>query len=103
MDELPGEMVELHAETQETRYQFLKLELATCFNAINFANTELELGNREMAATEIHAAEKGYATIRRFLPRLDSEERRNEIEAALPRLREVVAALRNKLGSSHES
>ena len=92
------QMAELHAETQESRYRFLKAVLVTCFNAIDFGDTELELGNREMAATEIHAAEKGYATIRRFLPGLDSEERRNEIEAAMPRLREVVAALRNKLG-----
>lgn len=98
MDDLPNQVAELHAQTQESRYQFLKVELRTCFTAIDFGNTELEIGNREVAASEIQAAEKGYAAIRRFLPGLDSEERRNEIEAALPRLRKVVDTLRNKLG-----
>jgi hypothetical protein len=98
MDDIPRQLAALHVETQESRYQFLKAELLTCFNAIGFGTTEMELGNREVAESEVRSAEKGYATILRFLPGMDSEELRNEIKAALPRLREVVDALRNKLG-----
>ena len=94
----PRQLAALHAQTQENWYQFFKAELLTCFNAIDFGNTEFDLGALEVAEWEIRAAEKCLGTIARFLPRLDSEERRDEIGAALPRLREGVKELRNKLG-----
>ena len=98
MDDFSNQIAALHAETQASRHEFLKAELRTCFTAIDFGTTEFELGNREVAANEIRSAEKGYATLLRFIPELDSPQRREEIEAALPRLREATNALRHKLG-----
>ena len=99
MDDFAARQIaELHLQTQENWYQFFKAELLTCFNAIDFGNTEFDLGSREVALSEIYAAEKGFDTIVRFLPQMESEERRDEIGAALPRLREGVKELRNKLG-----
>lgn len=98
MDDLPkNQMAQLRAETQESRYQFLKMELLTSFTAIDFGNTALELGEREGAAREARSAEKGYATILRFLPGVESLERRNEVEASLLLLRQSLDALRHKL------
>src|SRR5438270_10442781 len=73
MGNIPKDVAQLHAQTQDSRYQFLKMELLTCFNAIDFGKAELERGERELAATEIRNAKKGCATIRRFLAGLDSE------------------------------
>src|SRR4051794_29494455 len=99
MGDFPKQIAELRAQTQENWYEFLKVELLSCFNAIDFGDTELRRGERDVAAKEIRSAEKGYENILRYLPQLDSEERRHEIEAELPRLRAVVDALRNKLGA----
>jgi len=86
MDDLP-DLAELHEQTQQSRFDFLKMELRTCFSAIDFGNIVLEQGDRDYAAKEIRGAEKGYTTILRFLPGLDGGKRYNEIEAALPPLR----------------
>ena len=46
----------------------------------------------------------GSPTILRFLPGLDGEERRSEIEAALSQLREVINRLtQNNEGLKHET
>jgi hypothetical protein len=98
MDDIGAEVANLHVQTQETRYQFLKMEFLTCFNALGFGNTALELGDWEFAEREVHLVERGYDTIRRFLPGLDSHERRNEMEGQLADLRRALDAFRSKLG-----
>ena len=98
MGDFAARLAKLNRETQESRYQFLKVELRTCFNAVDFGALQLEQGDREYAAREILAAEKGYSTILRFLPGLDGEERRSEIESALSRLGEVINRLRKMRG-----
>jgi hypothetical protein len=71
----------------ETRYTFLRTDLGVCFTLVDFATTELELGDAQAAAQAITNAEKGYATIRRFLPEIDDEDRHAEILAGLNKLR----------------
>src|ERR1700722_3232639 len=98
MEDFGRQVAELHAKTQETRYQFLRAELLNCFKALDFGDTEWELGSRDVAEKEVYTTEKGYERIRRFLPGLDSLERRNEIEIKLADLRGTLDNFRLKLG-----
>ena len=79
MDDLPEQVARFQAKRQELAYQFLQTELQTSFIAIDMGNTELGLGNREVAERESRAAEKAYYTISRFLPDLESDEQRAEV------------------------
>ena len=98
MNDFPAHLAKLYAQTQESRYQFLRVGLLTSFTAIDFGNTELKIGNREWAESEVRCANRGYDTILRFLPGLDSQHQREKIQTTLARLRECIDALRNKLG-----
>lgn len=103
MDDFGTQFAELRARTQETRYRFLRAELLTCFTALDFGCMEWDLGSRDIAEMEISTIEKGYETIRRFLPGLDSLQRRNEIEIELADLRGTLDDFRLKLGFGRAS
>lgn len=93
-------MARVHKELQETRYEFLNVELQSCFNAIDFADKELQRGNSEFAAKEIGVAERGVVKIRRFLGELEDPERRIQIEAGLDQLKTAIDRLREKFMAS---
>ena len=104
MGDFPERLGELHARMQDNWFEFLKEEVRTCFNALDFGRIALEGGDRVFAAKEVGIAENGYETIQRLLPRMESEERRSGIAEALPQLLKDMNALRHKLGMdlSHE-
>ena len=99
MGDFAEQIKELHARTQNTRLQFLMAELAACLIAVDFGNTELGLGNREIAEREIVHAEKGYEVVRSLLSDLDQEELREAFQTRLLELRREIDLLKGKLGS----
>jgi hypothetical protein len=84
----------------QTRYTFLRIDLRVCFTMIDFAATELELGDAQAAAQAITNAEKGYATIRRFLAEIDDEEQHSEITVGLSELRQKMDDIRSQYSAS---
>jgi hypothetical protein len=59
--------------------------------------TKLALGKPDAAQRVLKSAEAGYATIRRFFPRLENNDERKEIEEKLNQLRARLDALGRKL------
>jgi len=96
MDE---EIRRLFEQTGRTRYQFLTVELQTCFTAIDLANFELSLRNRAVAEREVLAVEEGIRVIQRFLPEVSGEPR-TEVEAGLAKLQSQLASLKAELSTT---
>ena len=67
MNDLKKEINELLEKTTQTRREFLRTDLQTCWIALERARLELSLGNTEEARRELAAAEKGAQVIQRFL------------------------------------
>jgi hypothetical protein len=102
MEDFAEQIRDLQAKTQNTRLQFLLAELASCFIAVDFGNTELSAGNREIAEREVAHAEKGHAVVRDLLPDLDQQELRDGFEPRLRELRQEIDLLKSKLSSSSQ-
>jgi len=58
---------DLRAESNQNRINFLRNELSLCFTLASVAETERNSGNNEHAKASLADAEKGYATVQRFL------------------------------------
>ena len=82
---------DLYKRVQETRSQFLKVELQTCFTALEMGIFEFTLGNIDIAQREAQSVDKGIQVIERFLPGLPEEQE--------PAVAAQLAELKEKLGS----
>jgi len=80
---------------QRVRYDFL---IADSF--ATQAEAHLAAGDLDAAKIGLKRAEGGYATIRRFYPKLENADQRNEIEARLNQFRARLDALDRKLHST---
>jgi len=88
----------LESQVGQNGIDFLRTDLEVCFIFASVAETHLNSGHQEKAERSIADAEKGYATIQRFLsdPRHAkhiSEEDRQEFTAALELLRKMLDRL----------
>ena len=88
---------ELHAQAEQNRLNFLLTDLALCFTFADLVRTELGLGDREAAQRVLAKAEDGYATIARFLPKVEDAEQQEEIKRKLNDLRTTLDGIQHEL------
>jgi hypothetical protein len=93
------EIRRLFEQTGRTRYQFLTVELQTCFTAIDLAKFELSVGNTAVVEKEVLAVEQGIRVIQRFLPEVSGQPR-TEVEAGLAKLQSQLASLKAELSAT---
>jgi hypothetical protein len=93
MDE---EIRELQSQVAQTRYQFVKTELDTCFTAAEIGKFELSAGNTAVAGREVAAVENGIRAIQPFVPKLPVEQRA-AVEARLAELQALLDSLKAEL------
>jgi len=86
----------LFEKTARTRYQFLTVQLETCFTAVDLAMFELSIGNVAVAEREVVAVEEGIRVIRRFLPEVSGEPG-TEVAAGLTELQAQLDSLKAAL------
>ncbi len=89
---------DIQSQSHRIRIDFLRTELATCFSFASIAETERKTGDHANANRSVADAEKGYATMRRFLSdskhaKHISEEERQELMAGMERLRATLDKL----------
>jgi len=96
MGNMDKDIRELREKTGRTRYQFLRVELQTCFTALEVGKYELSVGNATVAEWEVAAVEKGIRAIQRFLPEVSAEQRR-EVETKLLEINEILDPLKAEL------
>jgi hypothetical protein len=95
------ELSRLQAESDRQRILLLRTDLEACFTFLAVAETEHQTGHYETAERSLADAEKGYATVLRFLSdpkhaRHLSPEVCQELRAELERLRTTLDQLRKK-------
>ncbi len=100
-DELPR----LKAQADQARIVFLRTDIQVCFTFASLAETEHKTGHRENAERSLADAEKGYATVSRFLsdPKHAahiSPEAHQELSTELERLRTTLDQLRRLIHPS---
>jgi hypothetical protein len=100
MDEPEKRIAELQSKTEQTNYEFVKTELASCFSAIENGIRALESGDRESAQDECDKAEKGYKTIVGFVADVGDEGPRAEVEKLWNAVRTRLDALQSMLKDS---
>jgi len=91
------QMSELYAETERICLDFLLTDLALCFTFAARLKSELRIGNSDAARKVLAEAEKGHATIARFLPRVADVKPRNEIKRRMNDLRTILDSARREL------
>ncbi len=91
-------LAELQRHSVQNRVDFLRLEVASSFTFVRFAETEYRAGNMPAAKRSHAAAEKGHSVLSRFLndpkhlKRL-TDELREELTAGMERLRDALTNL----------
>jgi hypothetical protein len=80
-------MTDLEAASEQMRLNFLQTNLELCFTFADLIETQLRIGDVEVAQSALEKAEAGYANVARLLPDGDNADDRNEIELELARLR----------------
>ena len=80
----------LRAATENVLLNFLQADLALCFTFADRLKSELRIGNWNAARKVLAEAEKGHATIARFLPRGTDVKPRNEIKRRMNDLRTIL-------------
>jgi hypothetical protein len=99
MDDPVKPKTEPQATTERTRYEFLTTDLGVCFTLAKLVESKIGLNDWEAAKRALGKAERGYDTIRRFLPDVRNSEHRKEIETKLKQLRTSLDALQSRLKS----
>ncbi len=97
-DELPR----LRAKSDQDRIDFLTTDLQACFTFASVAETEHKTGHQEAAERSLADAEKGYATVLRFVsdPKHSAHiplKTHHDFKAELQRLRTTLDQLRRTL------
>lgn len=93
MTDLGVEVAALLEKTEQTRNDFLRVEIETCAIALDMARFEYDRRNTPFAAREVESAAKGIAVIERFLPRV-REPQQAAIRIKLVRLQAVLESVR---------
>ena len=80
--------VTLRDDIEQSRLDFIRIDLQVCLTLASIAETKYDMGNREHAARTIASVEKGYATLLRFFSQAKriSPEERKELQLAFERL-----------------
>ncbi len=78
---------DLIAQGDQVRLELLQTDLDLCFTFADLILTELSLQAREAAESLLAKAEKGYATIEYFLPKVCNEDERQALQQRLHQLR----------------
>ena len=99
MDDPAKPRKEPQVMTEQTRYEFLTTDLGVCFTLAKVVEERIRLNDREVAKQALVKAERGYETVRRFLPDVRNSEHRDEIETKLKQLRTSLDALKGQLKS----
>jgi hypothetical protein len=92
MSDLP-KLSQMHAEAEKNLLDFLQADLARCATFADLALTELRIEDRQAAQNALTNAEKGYATILRFVPNVKDGHDRLDIERQLSDLRTRLDSL----------
>ena len=87
----------LDVATESVLLNFLQADLALCFTFADRLKSELRIGNWDAARKVLAEAEKGHATIARFLPRVTDVKPRNEIKRRMNDLRTILDSARREL------
>ena len=87
----------LGAATESILLNFLQADLALCFTFADRLKSELRMGNWDAARKVLALAEKGHATIARFLPRVIDVKCRNKIKRELNDLHTILDSARSEL------
>jgi hypothetical protein len=96
MGDLDQEIRNLSEKTARTRYEFLKVELQTCWTALEMGVYEFSMGNAAVAEAEVACVEKGISVIHQFLPAASAAQQL-EVEAGLAKLTTALASLKATL------
>jgi hypothetical protein len=103
VSDLPRQIADVTKQAVEERIHFLKTDLELCFTFTSLAATEYKIGHRAHAVRAINDAEKGYATILRFMNDSMPEDVRRELQEQAERLRKTLDELReNIIGAEGE-
>ena len=98
-----GDTRDLQSQLDQNRIDFLRTELGLSLTFANLAQTKREPGKEEHAKRAMASAEKGYATMQRFLSdpkhaeHIKDQERR-ELTEGMTELRRKLDHLRIRFG-----
>ena len=92
-------MRELAEKTIQIRYQFLVVELQTCFTSLEMARFELSVDNMPVAKREIAAVEKGLEVLKRFSAEMPPEQKQ-EMEAKMAELQAAYSVVKQQVDGS---
>ena len=98
MSEFENEIRALKEKTESNRRDFLRVELQTCFVALDRARFELSMGKIDEAEKEFEIANRGQQVIERFFS--EAAVQIPEIEAKLARLKAALASLESDLNTN---
>jgi hypothetical protein len=98
MSDLGDEIQSLREKTRENRREFLRVDVQTCFIAIDRARFEMSLGNSHEVRKEIAMTERGVEVIEHFLAEAPGEL--VEVQAKLAELKAALEALKRDFGRS---
>ena len=98
MDNLPKVPVELEAQYQERRYEFLDAAFKICWIALDWSAAQLDLGNVDVAVSELRNVDKSRDTIWRFLSPMKDDARRIYFETQLDRVERALGLLKAATG-----
>src|SRR5512142_864579 len=96
MSDLEKDMRDLRERTDQSRRQFLEVEIQTCFTAIERAHLEFSLGRPHEARRELEIANHGADVVEHFLHEAPGEMA--DIEAKWRDLKSALEPLRAELG-----
>jgi len=97
MSDLEKDIRALREKTNQSRRQFLEVDLQTCFISIERGHLELSLGNPHEARKELDIASHGADVIEGFLRKAAGEM--IDVEAKLRELRSALESLRTEIGT----
>ena len=97
MPDLDAEMKDLAQRTAQVREQFIRVDLETCFTALEMAKIEMAAGNTPVVMRELAVVGKGIATVERFLTGATAETR-PELEARLAELKAAMDSWNREIG-----
>jgi hypothetical protein len=76
MDNLASDIADFIAKAQQSRLQFLYIQMETCKSALALAKIQAACGLYTSAKTETRRVERACHTTLRFLPKIDDDEQR---------------------------
>ena len=95
MTDFENEIRLLRQRTEANRRDFLRVEVQTCFIAIERARLEISLGDTHEAEKEFVIATRGTQVIERFLN--EAANKMPEIQVKLAELKASLALLRSEI------